>query len=71
MSTFFTFILGISQAHADQISAEEVAEVTSSGLPWTFIGVTSLILFLFAGGYIYKRRKSDTTDDQSNYINQL
>lgn len=65
MITFFTFVLSISQAHAHQISAEEVADVTSSGLPWTSIGVMSLILLLFAGGYIYKRRKSDNPTDQS------
>lgn len=65
MPTFiFTFLLGIHQVHADEISAEEVVEVTSSGLPWTSIGVISLVLFLFAGGYMYQRRSSDTSDDQ-------
>lgn len=63
MPTLFIFVFGISQAYADQISADEVAEVTSSGLPWTFIGVISLILFLFAGGYIYNRKNSDTQSD--------
>lgn len=69
MPTFFIFVLGISQAHADQISADEIAEVTSSGFPWTSIGVISLILFVLAGGYIYRHKKSDSSNDQSENMN--